>query len=187
MKFSKASFLAGFTETDMLKLWKGLFYCMWMSDKPLVQVRLVNGAIYRTTWFVTCNCSSVCTCMLSIGGIGWQHIEARTQPSSNRSRLVHRLQWWISFISKSDWYQCLLSISVYWIIFRDHATRMGGTRQAQIGQVLYGDYPVVLEMFTLRTRLVCTCSWFEVSRGNASVCWRHTNGMKSQLVVININ
>ena len=22
----------------MLKLWKGLFYCMWMSDKPLVQV-----------------------------------------------------------------------------------------------------------------------------------------------------
>eukprot|EP00038_Savillea_parva_P026143 m.51743 g.51743 ORF g.51743 m.51743 type:complete len:571 (+) comp7330_c0_seq1:477-2189(+) len=28
--------------TDMLKLWKGLFYCMWMSDKPLVQEHLAK-------------------------------------------------------------------------------------------------------------------------------------------------
>jgi ribosomal RNA-processing protein 1 len=27
----------GLTKGDMLKLWKGLFYCMWMSDKPKVQ------------------------------------------------------------------------------------------------------------------------------------------------------
>ena len=26
----------------MLKLWKGLFYCMWMSDKPLVQEDLAE-------------------------------------------------------------------------------------------------------------------------------------------------
>ena len=30
----------GLTESDMLKLWKGLFYCMWMSDKPKVQVNI---------------------------------------------------------------------------------------------------------------------------------------------------
>lgn len=30
------------TETDLLKLWKGLFYCMWMSDKPLVQEELAK-------------------------------------------------------------------------------------------------------------------------------------------------
>ncbi|ORX44989.1 hypothetical protein BCR36DRAFT_585867 [Piromyces finnis] len=28
------------SELDLLKLWKGLFYCFWMSDKPLVQQQL---------------------------------------------------------------------------------------------------------------------------------------------------
>jgi len=28
----------GLAEEELLKLWKGLFYCMWFSDKPLVQV-----------------------------------------------------------------------------------------------------------------------------------------------------
>ncbi|ELV10334.1 Ribosomal RNA processing protein 1 like protein A [Tupaia chinensis] len=27
----------GFTHDELLKVWKGLFYCMWMQDKPLVQ------------------------------------------------------------------------------------------------------------------------------------------------------
>ncbi|XP_021706755.1 ribosomal RNA processing protein 1 homolog isoform X1 [Aedes aegypti] len=31
-----------FTDTDFLRLWKGLFYCMWMSDKPLVQESLAD-------------------------------------------------------------------------------------------------------------------------------------------------
>lgn len=30
------------TREDLLKLWKGLFYCMWMSDKPLVQEELAR-------------------------------------------------------------------------------------------------------------------------------------------------
>lgn len=29
-----------FSEADFLKIWKGLHYCMWMQDKPLIQVRL---------------------------------------------------------------------------------------------------------------------------------------------------
>ena len=32
------------TESELLKLWKGLFYCMWMSDKPLVQEELAKRA-----------------------------------------------------------------------------------------------------------------------------------------------
>lgn len=32
-----------FTHDDMLKLWKGLFYCMWMSDKPLIQENLADA------------------------------------------------------------------------------------------------------------------------------------------------
>lgn len=31
--------LKAFTELEMMKLWKGLYMCMWHSDKPLVQVR----------------------------------------------------------------------------------------------------------------------------------------------------
>ena len=27
-----------FDHLEMLKLWKGLYFCMWMADKPLVQV-----------------------------------------------------------------------------------------------------------------------------------------------------
>ncbi|MBN3321607.1 RRP1B protein, partial [Atractosteus spatula] len=30
----------GFTREELLKIWKGLFYCMWMQDKPLLQEEL---------------------------------------------------------------------------------------------------------------------------------------------------
>jgi ribosomal RNA-processing protein 1 len=33
---------AQISELDLLKLWKGLFYCMWMQDKPLHQQRLAR-------------------------------------------------------------------------------------------------------------------------------------------------
>ncbi|KAF8940611.1 nucleolar protein,Nop52-domain-containing protein [Dissophora ornata] len=29
-----------FTHLELMKLWKGLFYCVWMSDKPVVQQQL---------------------------------------------------------------------------------------------------------------------------------------------------
>ncbi|XP_054257200.1 ribosomal RNA processing protein 1 homolog A-like [Macrosteles quadrilineatus] len=31
-----------FTKDDFMRIWKGLFYCMWMSDKPLVQEDLAE-------------------------------------------------------------------------------------------------------------------------------------------------
>ncbi|EEB08312.1 nucleolar protein Nop52 family protein [Schizosaccharomyces japonicus yFS275] len=31
-----------FTKMDFLKLWKGLFYCMWMADKPRYQQQLAQ-------------------------------------------------------------------------------------------------------------------------------------------------
>uniref|UniRef100_A0A182Y429 Nucleolar protein n=1 Tax=Anopheles stephensi TaxID=30069 RepID=A0A182Y429_ANOST len=38
-----------FSDVDFLRLWKGLFYCMWMSDKPLVQEELAEslGSLVR--------------------------------------------------------------------------------------------------------------------------------------------
>lgn len=32
----------GFKGEELLKLWKGLFYCLWMQDKPLLQEELSN-------------------------------------------------------------------------------------------------------------------------------------------------
>ncbi|XP_077293346.1 ribosomal RNA processing protein 1 homolog Nnp-1 isoform X2 [Arctopsyche grandis] len=32
-----------FTEHDFMRIWKGLFYCVWMSDKPLVQEELCEN------------------------------------------------------------------------------------------------------------------------------------------------
>lgn len=32
-----------FTEESLMKLWKGLFFCMWMSDKPFVQQELASS------------------------------------------------------------------------------------------------------------------------------------------------
>ncbi|KYQ47017.1 Ribosomal RNA processing protein 1 like protein [Trachymyrmex zeteki] len=32
-----------FTKTDFMSLWKGLFYCMWMSDKLLIQEELAES------------------------------------------------------------------------------------------------------------------------------------------------
>lgn len=37
----------GFDELTLLKVWKGLFYCFWMSDKPIIQhVYLIIFYIY---------------------------------------------------------------------------------------------------------------------------------------------
>lgn len=36
-------FLTGFAEADFLRIWKGLYYYMWMSDKPLVQEEVAES------------------------------------------------------------------------------------------------------------------------------------------------
>ena len=38
----------GFTHDELLKVWKGLFYCMWMQDKPLLQVSVWEGGRSRS-------------------------------------------------------------------------------------------------------------------------------------------
>ncbi|KAM8816362.1 ribosomal RNA processing protein 1 homolog B isoform 2-T2 [Rhynchonycteris naso] len=32
----------GFSQEELLKIWRGLFYCMWVQDRPLLQEELVN-------------------------------------------------------------------------------------------------------------------------------------------------
>jgi len=38
-----SGFFTVFTKADFMSLWKGLFYCMWMSDKMLIQEELAES------------------------------------------------------------------------------------------------------------------------------------------------
>ncbi|XP_033003004.1 ribosomal RNA processing protein 1 homolog B [Lacerta agilis] len=39
---------SSFSQEEWLKIWKGLFYCMWMQDKPLLQEELSNNIAQLT-------------------------------------------------------------------------------------------------------------------------------------------
>ena len=65
-------FVVEFTKKELLLVWKGLYYCMWMSDKPKVQVRAGSLNVSALTasawsdrlidwliWFVLCCCPHV--------------------------------------------------------------------------------------------------------------------------------
>lgn len=39
---SVSFYVAGFNEEELLRIWKGLYYCMWMSDKMIVQEDLAD-------------------------------------------------------------------------------------------------------------------------------------------------
>lgn len=62
---------ADVTGTDMRKLWKGLFYCFWMSDKTPVQVRR--------------------TCSIAAPRIALQQWRAQHELADRLSKLIHHL------------------------------------------------------------------------------------------------
>lgn len=48
----------GMKEIEMRRLWKGLYACMFMSDKPLVQVSVTINRLYIYIYTVTINRSN---------------------------------------------------------------------------------------------------------------------------------
>jgi len=48
-----------FEEVEMMKIWKGLYYCFWMSDKPLVQEELAENISSFVSCFRNTNSSLV--------------------------------------------------------------------------------------------------------------------------------
>ncbi|KAJ1594685.1 hypothetical protein NDA11_000921 [Ustilago hordei] len=58
-------------ELELQKLWKGLFYCFWMSDKPLIQQRLANDLAQLVLVHPSCSTSfTSSTCTTSPGEEG---------------------------------------------------------------------------------------------------------------------
>lgn len=41
-KLNDLNIFLAFSDDDFKRIWKGLFYCMWMSDKMLVQEQLAE-------------------------------------------------------------------------------------------------------------------------------------------------
>ena len=44
---------SGFPQEELMRIWKGLFYCYWMSDKPLVQEELAENISSMVASFQT--------------------------------------------------------------------------------------------------------------------------------------
>ncbi|KAK1124439.1 hypothetical protein K0M31_006794 [Melipona bicolor] len=71
---SQSSF--AFTEADFMRLWKGLFYCMWMSDKPLAQEELAEALSKIVHCFKARDVVLLYTsCALKTLGIEWFGID----------------------------------------------------------------------------------------------------------------
>ena len=69
-------FFLAFTEADFMRLWKGLFYCMWMSDKPLTQEELAEALSKIVHCFKTRDVVLLYTsCVLKTLGIEWFGID----------------------------------------------------------------------------------------------------------------
>lgn len=49
----------GLLEVELLKIWKGLFYCMWFSDKPLIQEELAENLSNGIHLFGQCSMTGV--------------------------------------------------------------------------------------------------------------------------------
>jgi len=63
------------TEIDMLKLWKGLHYCFWMSDKPLLQEELAENISNIIHCFDTEKALLFFKCFLTTLGREWIGID----------------------------------------------------------------------------------------------------------------
>ena len=65
-----------FTDLDIMKLWKGLFYCMWFSDKPLVQEDLADSLSKLIHSMKDLSAAyKFCNCFLQTIGREWHGID----------------------------------------------------------------------------------------------------------------
>jgi len=99
---------SGFPQDELMRIWKGLFYCYWMSDKPLVQEELAENISSMVASFQT-----------SQDGLGFVQAFAKTFQREwfgvDRWRmdktmmLVRRfLRHSLKLVAKAEWEEVLL-------------------------------------------------------------------------------
>lgn len=93
----------GLSKDDYLRLWKGLFYCMWMSDKPLVQEQLAEDISLLVHCFSTLKESLMFVeCFFSEIAADWYGIDQLRLDKF--MMLVRRfIRQSLVLVSKTDW------------------------------------------------------------------------------------
>ncbi|KAF1936558.1 hypothetical protein EJ02DRAFT_358865 [Clathrospora elynae] len=95
------------SELDLLKLWKGLFYCLWMQDKPALQQRLSRDlASLVPTLRTTVVLPFIRAFWLTIAR-EWGHIEAL-----RLDKYLYLIRQYVNasftFLSRNKWKKSLL-------------------------------------------------------------------------------
>ena len=107
-----------FTEAEMMRLWKGPYYCFWMRDKPLVQEELAGNILAAfITYFKSKQSSMIfIQSFLQTFGREWFGID-RWRVDKFMMFTRRFLRSTFKFVSQSDWSQETLSEIMG--IFRD--------------------------------------------------------------------
>ncbi|CAE7011534.1 hypothetical protein CFE70_002075 [Pyrenophora teres f. teres 0-1] len=95
------------SELDLLKLWKGLFYCLWMQDKPVLQQRLSRDLASLVSTLRTPVVLPFVRAFFLTMSREWSHIEAL-----RLDKYLYLIRQYInasfSFLSKNKWKKNLL-------------------------------------------------------------------------------
>ena len=97
-----------FSESEMMRLWKGLYYCFWMSDKPLVQEELAENISSFVPSFNSPDASLLfIKCFLLTMGREWVGIDRwRTEKFMMLTRRFLRGSF--RFLSARSWEESLV-------------------------------------------------------------------------------
>jgi len=90
------------TKEEIMRIWKGLHYCFWMSDKPLVQEELAETIGHLIHCFSSENALAFIECGLITEGREWVGID---QWRMDKFMMLTRryLRQVFNFLAKDNW------------------------------------------------------------------------------------
>ncbi|KAF1915444.1 hypothetical protein BDU57DRAFT_451852 [Ampelomyces quisqualis] len=95
------------SELDLLKLWKGLFYCLWMQDKPALQQALVRDLASLVSALRTPVVLPFLRAFWLTMAREWSHIEAL-----RLDKYLYLIRWYLNasfkFMSRKKWEKSVL-------------------------------------------------------------------------------
>ncbi|EUC46458.1 hypothetical protein COCMIDRAFT_92784 [Bipolaris oryzae ATCC 44560] len=95
------------SELDLLKLWKGLFYCLWMQDKPTLQQRLSRDLASLVSTLRTPVVLPFIRAFFLTMSREWGHIEAL-----RLDKYLYLIRQYVNasfaFLSRNKWKKSLL-------------------------------------------------------------------------------
>lgn len=95
------------SEQDLLKLWKGLFYCLWMQDKPALQQRLSRDLASLVSTLRTSVVIPFLRAFFNTMAREWKQIEAL-----RLDKYLYLIRQYVNasfaFLSRNEWEKSLV-------------------------------------------------------------------------------